>query len=237
MPRKGSSFNAIQACGTNGTLSAGFAGQEGNTRTPGALNGAGAEKTAEQCFDQLSRLCQKLKINKSYSPTVLSTLDPLSRMPKRFDIIIHITDHMITVTWTFSHRRTMTGMWLKREMSEQLGIDLSRYLLQTAGSLVDDSAWLIAVGVQPGSVLTLTRANPNQGDTDSSSSIKASENYLRFCREQDSEYAMMLESLQAHCQLHGTTPKRVGKRFCIVEIDQLGEVVDLKEMVDLQQLD
>ena len=132
----------------------------------------------------------------------------------------------------------MTGMWLKREMSEQLGMDLSRYLLQTAGSVVDDSAWLIAVGVQPGSVLTLTPpANPNQGDTDSSPSIKASEDYLRFCREQDSEYAIMLEGLQAHCQLHGTTPKRVAQRFCIIELKHDYDLDQLGEVVDLQQLD
>ena len=237
MPRvlKGSSLNAIQACETDGTSAccAGFASQEGKTHTPGALNGAGVvEKTAAQSFDQLSRLCQRHKIIKNYSPTVLSELNSLSRMPKEFDINI-IIDHIMTVTWRFSHRRTMTGMWLKREMSEELGVDLARYLLQTAGSVVDDRAWLIAVGVQPGSVLTL---NPPEADTDSSPSIKASEDYLRFCREQDSKYAMMLEGLQAYCEVHDTTPKRVAQRFCIIELkhdhdlDQLGEVVDLHQL-------
>ena len=154
---------------------------------------------------------------KHYDPTLLD-VDALSRMPKRFHFKVKVEDK--TLTLQFSHR-VMTGMWLKCELRDYLSMDLSNYVLQTAGSVVDDDAWLIAVGVQPGTVLTLTPGRGEPGFSDTTPSIKASEAYLRYCHTQNPQYACFLEEIITYCHTVKKTLKEVEDHFGLRQNDDL----------------
>ena len=183
-----------------------------------------SDATLADRFDQIIAICNTVHIGDRNRIPVIKNIasnadvesgprDKVFGLPKRFPFFVRLCDQAsVRTVKVLFHYTLLTAGWVKHAVGLEAGMDLSEFVLQTAALDMHDDAWLPALGVLPGTVLTLVAQT---GSNDTTSSVRLTNDYMNYCAERHEEFVKHMRDLMSFCRTHDTRPTEVIDHFGI----------------------